>query len=65
MSVEQIKREMTVLSQAELNEVSAFLFHLRHRHDPDYTEKVEARLSDSDKSKWLTPEEFELALAAK
>ncbi|MEN3941233.1 hypothetical protein WJU23_08060 [Prosthecobacter sp. SYSU 5D2] len=62
MSIEEIKREITVLSHAELNEVTAFLFHLRHRNDPDFQQTVEARSNDLDKSNWLTPEEFECEL---
>ncbi len=62
MSVEQIKREITVLTDSELNEVTAFLFHLRHRNDPDYQQTVEARLNEQDKANWLTPEKFESKL---
>jgi len=62
MSVEQIKREITVLTDSELNEVTAFLFHLRHRNDPDFQQTVETRSNDHDKSNWLTPEEFERKL---
>lgn len=62
MSVEQIKREITVLTDSELNEVTAFLFHLRHRNDPEFQQNVEARSNDHDKANWLTPEEFEREL---
>jgi hypothetical protein len=59
MSVEQIKKEITVLSAPEQDEVTAFLFHIRHRADPDYQDSVTAKLADKDMSNWLTPEEFE------
>lgn len=62
MTVEQIKSELTVLSAAEQNEVTAFLFHLRHRDDPDYRHAVGSRLNDRNKDHWLTPEDFELEL---
>lgn len=62
MSVEQIKKEITVLTAPEQDEVTAFLFHIRHRADPDYQDAVAARLADKDKSSWLTPEEFERQL---
>ena len=62
MSVEQIKRELSVLKDSELGEVTAFLFHLRHRSDPDYQQAVEARSNDRDKTHWLTPDEFEREL---
>jgi len=62
MSVEQIKREISVLSDSELGEVTAYLFHLRHRNDPDNQQAVEARANDQDKAHWLTPDEFEREL---
>ena len=65
MSVEDLKRALTALSAAEQNEVSGFLFHLRHRTDPVYQEAVERRLADKDPSHWLTPEEFEKRLDQK
>ena len=65
MSVEQIKTSLASLSASEQREVSAFLFQLRHAGDPDYRERVEARLSDKNPSHWLTPEEFERRLDQK
>jgi hypothetical protein len=60
MSVEELKRALTTLSAGEQNEVSAFLFHLRHRADAAYHELVERRLRDKDPAHWLTPEEFDI-----
>ena len=65
MSVEEIKKAVTTLSAGEQNELSAFLFHLRHRGDPAYQAAVESRLSDKDRSHWLGPEEFEKRLDKK
>ena len=65
MSVEDLKRALTTLSAGEQNEVSAFLFHLRHRADAAYQETVAERLRDTDPSHWLTPEEFEKRLDQK
>jgi hypothetical protein len=65
MSVEDIKHSIASLSPAEQNEVSAFLFHLRHATDPDYQERINSRLSDRDTAHWLTPEEFERQLDQK
>lgn len=62
MSVEEIKSRIASLSPAERDEVSAFLFHLRHADDPDYQQLIETRLSDKDSTHWLTPEEFERRL---
>ena len=65
MSVEDLKRALTTLSASEQSEVSAFLFHLRHRADAAYQKTVESRGTDKDSSHWLTPEEFEKRLDEK
>jgi hypothetical protein len=65
MSVEDLKRALTTLSAGEQNEVSAFLFHLRHRADAAYQETVENRSIDKNPSHWLTPGEFEKRLDEK
>ena len=65
MNVHDIKHGIAALSPNEQNEVSAFLFHLRHASDPEYQERVTARLSDTDRTHWLTPEEFERRLDQK
>jgi hypothetical protein len=62
MSVEQIKKEITVLSPLEQNELTAFLFHLRHRDEPTYCDAVDQRINDTDKTHWLTVDEFERQL---
>ncbi|MEQ1749786.1 MAG: hypothetical protein ABL974_10215 [Prosthecobacter sp.] len=62
MSVEQIKREITILTDTEQNEVTAFLFHLRHRNDAAYRDAVDARMNDQDKSHWLPLDAFEREL---
>jgi len=65
MSVEEIKRSIASLSPQEQSEVSAFLFHLRHRSDPEYQERVNERLADRNPANWLTPEQFEQELDQK
>jgi hypothetical protein len=65
MSVEELKKALTSLSVREQEELSAFLFHLRHRTDPDYQKTVEGRMSDKDPAHWLKPEEFEKQLDEK
>jgi hypothetical protein len=62
VSVEELKRALTDLSEREQDEVTAFLFHLRHRNDADYQHSVEGRLADGDRSHWVTPEVFEKRL---
>ena len=62
VSVEEIKKGLASLSEAEQSEVTAFLFHLRHLHDTDYQNRVKETLTDKDASHWLTPEDFEKRL---
>jgi len=64
MSVEELKEALSALSTAEQNEVSAFLFHLRHRADAAYQATLATRIADDDGSHWLTPDEFERRLDA-
>ena len=56
MSLEEIKQGIASLPAHEQNEVSAFLFHLRHTADPDYQERVNTGLADKNPAHWLTPE---------
>lgn len=65
MSVEEIKRGLELLSKAQQDEVSAFLFHLRRSHDSDYQKEISARLADRDPANWLTLDEFERRLGQK
>ena len=60
MSVEDIKKGLVSLSETEQRQVSAFLFHLRHKQDPQ--DVVSQRLSDTEKTHWLSPEDFEKQL---
>jgi hypothetical protein len=62
MSVEELKKTVATLSPGEQNELTAFLFHLRHRGDIAYQAKLKGRMDDKDPSHWLTPEEFEKRL---
>jgi hypothetical protein len=59
MSVEELKKTVATLSPGEQNELTAFLFHLRHRGDMAYQATLKARAGDQNPSHWLTPEEFE------
>jgi hypothetical protein len=65
MSVEELKKTVATLSPEEQNELTAFLFHLRHRGDVAYQAILKARVNDKDPSHWLTPQEFEKRLDAK
>ena len=62
MSFEQLKREVALLSEPEQAELISYTLQLRYAHDANYHREVTDRLNDSDKSHWLTPDEFERRL---
>ena len=62
MSIEEIKSGIACLTPIQQSEVTSFLFHLRHASDVEYQERVNSRLSDTEREHWLTPEEFERKL---
>lgn len=62
MSFEQLKREVTALSDSEQAELIRYTLQLRQANDVEYRHEVTERLNDKDKSHWLTPDEFERRL---
>ena len=62
MSLEQLKREVTGLSDHEQAELIRYTVQLRQANDPEYRREVTDRLNDKDSSHWLTPDEFEKRL---
>ncbi len=62
MSFEQLKREVTGLSDREQAELISFTLQLRHAQDADYRREATARLDGNDKSHWLTPDDFDRRL---
>jgi hypothetical protein len=50
------------LNDSEQAELFRFTLQLRHAHDADYRRDVTDRLNETDKSHWLTPDEFERRL---
>ena len=62
MSLDQLKREVASLSSQEQVELISSALQLRYASDPDHRREVTDRLNDSDRSHWLTPEEFERRL---
>ena len=59
MNLEQLKREVTALSDREQAELIRYTLQLRYANDLEYRDEVTARLNDKDKSHWLTPDEFD------
>jgi len=62
MSVQEIKEKLSTLPRKEQDEVIAFLFHLRHRDDPEFQNEVTRRMNDKESSHWLSPDDFEREL---
>ena len=62
MCLEQLKREVASLDDREQAELISYTLQLRYAHDANYRREVTERLNDSNKSHWLTPEEFERRL---
>lgn len=62
MSFEQLKREVALLDDRQQAELISYALQLRYAHDSNHRREVSDRLNDADKSRWLTPEEFERRL---
>ena len=62
MSFEQLKREVALLDDQRQAELISFALQMRYANDVNHRREVTDRLNDSDKSHWLTPEEFERRL---
>ncbi|MFK7910782.1 MAG: hypothetical protein AB8F34_09265 [Akkermansiaceae bacterium] len=62
MSVKEIQRELASLPPEQRDEVTAFLFHLRHKEDENYHSEIAKRLEDKTAENWLSPEDFEKRL---
>ena len=58
MSVHEIKEQLATLPKQELDQVVAYLFHLRHQADPEYTSEIDRRLGDDSSANWLSIDEF-------
>ncbi|HEY3760309.1 MAG TPA: hypothetical protein VGN23_00980 [Verrucomicrobiae bacterium] len=62
MSLEQLKQEVTALTDGEQAELIRYTLRLRYSHDAEYRGEVTDRLNDGDRSHWLSPDEFERRL---
>ena len=62
MSFEQLKLEVARLNEKEQSELISYTLQLRYAHDDAHRREVADRLNDSDKSHWLTPDEYERRL---
>ena len=62
MSFEQIKREVALLDEQQQADLISYTLQLRYSNDAGYCREVTDRLKDTDKSHWLTADEFEQRL---
>jgi len=62
MSLEQLKREVASLTGREQADLISYTLKLRYDNDANFLREVTDRLNDSEKTHWLTPEEFERRL---
>ena len=62
MSFEQLKKEVALLDDRQQAELISYALQLRYAHDSIHRREVSDRLNDADKSRWLTPDEFERRL---
>jgi len=58
MTIEQIKSEVQSMSEAEQNQLAAFLTHLRHRRDDKVREEITRKNADRAPSNWVSPGEL-------
>jgi hypothetical protein len=65
MSVEELKRQAAALPPEKQRELAAFLVHLRNTRDAGYESVMRQRMDEKDRSRWLTPDEFERRLDAR
>ena len=62
MNVVDLKREIASLRPRAQDELAAFIVHLKHERDPEYSRELERRLDDRDQSNWVRLEDLEAEL---
>lgn len=65
VSFEQLKREVAMLDDQHQAELISYTLQLRYAHDSAHRNEVTDRLNDSDRSHWLSPDDFERRLDSK
>ncbi len=53
MTVVDLKREIALLEPEAQNQLAAFIVHLNHERDPEYSQELERRLDDRDSKNWV------------
>ena len=62
MTVVDLKREIASLEPEAQDQLAAFIVHLRHERDPEYSRELERRLDDRDAENWVRLEDLEAEL---
>ncbi len=62
MTVVDLKREIASLEPEAQDQLAAFIAHLRHERDPEYSRELERRLDDRDAENWVRLEDLEAEL---
>lgn len=62
MTVVDLKREIASLEPEDQDQLAAFIVHLRHERDPEYSQELERRLDDRDSRNWVQLEDLEKEL---
>ncbi len=65
MTVVDLKREIASLEPESQDQLAAFIVHLRHERDPEYSRELERRLDDRDPKNWVRLEDLEAELRLK
>ena len=62
MTIQQIKKEVAELSVEKQAELVAYLIRLRNQRDPSFKRRLSKRVGDTERDRWLTPDQFEKRL---
>jgi len=59
MTVVELKKEIAALEPDVQDELVAYIVHLKHERDPEYTRVLERRLNDRNPENWVRLEDVE------
>jgi hypothetical protein len=58
VSLEEIKSQVTAMSEDQQDQLAAYLVHLRHRRDPQIRKDITARIENHDPQQWVSLDEL-------
>jgi hypothetical protein len=58
MLLDQILAEIAEMPKEQQDQLAAFLVHLRHARDPQFSQQVASKIEDSDSSNWVSLDEL-------